>query len=79
MNLRKLLSRRIATANRGVHVAADVNSIVSASVGEPGRVASASRSQRTRIVQRGGHTVVSEKTAHGGSFEGDPRRGGADG
>jgi hypothetical protein len=61
MNIRKVINRRLRREGGGMNVAADVNAVVSANVGEPGgSVSRTSSRQRTRVVQRSGKTVVSE-------------------
>jgi hypothetical protein len=61
MNIRKVIKRRLRREGDGMNVAADVNAVVSANVGERGRsVSRTSSRQRTQVVQRSGKTVVSE-------------------
>ena len=57
MKVRKVLRKHLRRAGAGVDVAGDLNAVVAANVNEPGTSRVSSR-QRTRIVQRGGHTEV---------------------
>jgi hypothetical protein len=50
MNIRRIIERRIRHRTEGVDVAADVNAVIAANVGEPGSVTSASN--RQRVVHR---------------------------
>jgi hypothetical protein len=61
MNIRKLISRQIRGDDDGVNVAADVNAVFAANVNEGSPSTNkVSRHTRTRVVQRGGKTVVHE-------------------
>ncbi len=60
MNIRRIVNKHLRHEQDGVKVAADVNAVVSANVGEQNSVSHTSRRQRTRVVQRSGKTVVSE-------------------
>lgn len=56
MNIRKVIARRIRHTEDGLDLAADVNAVISANVGE--RSSSSHVSSRQRIVQRSGATAV---------------------
>lgn len=58
MDIRKIINKRLRHEGDGVHLAGDVNAVISANVGEPGSVSKTSSRQRTRIVQRSGETVA---------------------
>jgi hypothetical protein len=61
MNIRKIIERRIRHRTEGVDLAADVNAVIAANVGEPGAVTTASN--RQRVV----HRSRSRARAEGGS------------
>src|ERR671937_84797 len=63
MNIRRIIERRIRHREEGIDVAADVNAVIAANVGEPGSVTSASN--RQRVV----HRSRSQARAEGGSGE----------
>jgi hypothetical protein len=69
MQLRKLIEKRIRHAGNAVNAAGDVSAAVSANVGESGSHQHVSRKSRSRIVQRGGRTIVDE---HESTTEIDP-------
>jgi hypothetical protein len=73
MKIRKIIDRRIRHSADGVDVVGDVQGVISANVNEPGGSSHVSSSQRQRIVQRGGKTVVSEESDEGGASA-EPRR-----
>jgi hypothetical protein len=58
--MRKIVNRRIRRQGKGGSVVADVNAVVTGNVGKAGRTTAESTRQRIRIVQRNGHTEVSE-------------------
>jgi hypothetical protein len=60
MNIRRVINKHLRRESDGVQVAGEVNTVVSANVGERGSVSHTSNRQRTRVVQRSGKTVVSE-------------------
>jgi hypothetical protein len=65
MNIRKVINKRLRREGDGMNVAADINAVVSANVGEPGgSVSQTSSRRRTRVVQRSGKTV-SSASQHG--------------
>ena len=60
MDIRKLIDKRIRHAGKGVNAAGDVSAVVSANVAEAGSHQHVSRKSRSKIVQRGGRTIVDE-------------------
>jgi hypothetical protein len=61
VSIRKIISRQIRRNDDGINVAADVNAVFAANVDEGSPSTSkVSRHTKTRVVQRGGKTVVSE-------------------
>jgi hypothetical protein len=63
MNVRKVVSKRIRHADKGVDVVGEVNAAIAANVGERG---STSRvSSRQHVVHRSGVTAVSNATDDG--------------
>jgi hypothetical protein len=60
VRIHKVLSQTFRKAARGVNVAADVDAVVSANVGES-KTSRTHVSSRKRVVQRSGRTVVSEE------------------
>jgi hypothetical protein len=69
VNVRKIIDRTIRRRDEGVDVVADVNAVIAANVNESGGHTHVSN--RQRIVQRSGKTVVSdgETTDTGGRDE----------
>ncbi len=59
LNVRKVFRRRIRHEGKGVNVAADINAVVSANLGEPGSRTSVR--SRQRIVQRSGKSPEQER------------------
>ncbi len=58
---RRVINEPIAYESDGVTVAGGVNAVIETNVNEPGAKTTVSSKQRTRIVQRGGKTVVDER------------------
>jgi len=57
MQIRKLINKRIRHSDGGIDVAADVNAVISANVGERGATTHASSTQH--VVQRSGRSATS--------------------
>ena len=60
MKFRKVIDEPIAVDEDGVQIAGGLNAVIEANVGEADPTAHVSSKRKTRIVQRGGKTVVHE-------------------
>jgi hypothetical protein len=63
--MRKIVQKRVRRSGKGINVVADVNAVVSATVGEAGAggATSATKRQSVSIVQRNGRTEVTESSS----------------
>jgi hypothetical protein len=60
-DVRKVVQKKIRRSGNGVNIAADVNAVVATSTGKSGGGAAVSRRQSVRVVQKNGHTEVTEE------------------
>jgi len=54
MKVQKVIRRRIRRQDKGMQLAADINAVVAANVGDPGSRTNVRSRSRQRIVQRSG-------------------------
>ena len=62
MNVRKIIQKAIRQQGDDSQIVGDVNAVVSANVGEKGSRNVVSSRRKTQVVQRSGHTEVSESS-----------------
>lgn len=63
MKINEVFNKRLRYSRDGVNAAGDIDAVVAATVSETGTRNKVSSRQRSRIVQRGGKTLVDESSS----------------